>query len=483
MKINFGIIKKINLKKFIDSPKEKLSKFWEKRQIRKETISDDNWYIKTAIASEDVSDAVLREDNGASQKITKVASAKLGSVGTSVGIFSLASIIGTASTGTAIGSLSGAAFNSAALAWVGGSMVAGSVILGVISIAGGVGAAFGAGYVFKKFVYGKKREKSELDEKEQKIIEACLSLATAFRQKEKKGEALDPLVVKALYGDALEPLCKELLAFKSKTESWTSFAKKRVEETIKVLNHLKNYLNVCYKNSPNATIGTVSAVFLKILSASSVEFNENELLVLEALRGSKNNLNSSSIEELGEYIREKDPSELNGLISSIKGKYHELLFQKNENEDGDEFEVELFEDYNHPAADIKLINTLTKESTPYQLKTTDYLSYIEKHNDKYPNIPLFVNEEMAKIDPTFESTGLSNSGLTNTVKNTLKDVADEPLDLGVATSMSVAAMITLARNINVLLKGRSMNSEEQSKLLKDGSIAAGVAGIISLLIG
>ena len=62
-------------------------------------------------------------------------------------------------------------------------------------------------------------------------------------------------------------------------------------------------------------------------------------------------------------------------------------------------------------------------------------------------------------------------------------IADEPLDFGVASSMSVAAMITLARNINVLLKGRGMNSEEQSKLLKDGSIAAGVAGIISLLIG
>ena len=484
MKINFGILKKTYLKILIDSPKEKLSKFWEKRQIRKETISDDNWYIKTAIASEDVSDAVLREDNGASQKITKVASAKLGSVGTSVGIFSLASIIGTASTGTAIGSLSGAAFNSAALAWVGGSMVAGSVILGVISIAGGVGAAFGAGYVFKKFVYGKKREKSELDEKEQKIIEACLSLATAFRQKEKKGEALDPLVVKALYGDALEPLCKELLAFKSKTESWTSFAKKRVEDTIKVLNDLKNYLNVCYKNSPNATIGTVSAVFLKILSASSVEFNENELLVLEALRGSNNDLNSSSIEELGEYIREKDPSELNGLISSIKGKYHELLFQKNENEDGDEFVVELFEDYNHPAADIKLINTLTKESTPYQLKTTDYLSYIKEHNGKYPDIRLFVNEEMAKLDPTYQSTDILNSEVTNTVKHTLTEkITEEPLDFGVASSMSVAAMITLARNIKVLLKGRNMTSEEQSKLLKDGYIAAGVAGIISLLIG
>ena len=483
--MNLGKIKKIfNFKNIINSPKNKLREIWEKRQYRKDTISDENWYIKTAIACEDVSDAVLREDDGASQKITKVASAKLGSVGTSVGIFSIASILGTASTGTAIGSLSGAAFNGAALAWVGGSMVAGSVILGVISIAGGVGAAFGAGYVFKKYVYGKKREKSELDEKEQKIIEACLSLATAFRQKEKKGEALDPLVVKALYGDALEPLCEELLEFKLKTKSWTSLAKKRVKETIKVLNHLKNYLKVCYRNSPNVTIGGLSAVILQIFFSEKHTFNENELLVLEALKGSNNDLSDKSMEELGDYIRGKDSSQLKGLESSIKGKYHELLFQKNENEDGDEFVVELFEDYNHPAADIKLINTLTNESTPYQLKTTNYLSYIEQHNEKYPDIRLFVNEEMAKLDPTYQSTGLSNSGVTNTVKHTLKEkIADEPLDFGVASSMSVAAMITLARNIKVLLKGRNMTSEEKSKLIKDGSIAAGVAGIISLLIG
>ena len=92
--MNLGKIKKIfNFKNIINSPKNKLREIWEKRQYRKDTISDENWYIKTAIACEDVSDAVLREDDGASQKITQVASAKLGSVGTSVGIFSIASIL------------------------------------------------------------------------------------------------------------------------------------------------------------------------------------------------------------------------------------------------------------------------------------------------------------------------------------------------------------------------------------------------------
>lgn len=470
------------IKKIVDSPKKCFMKFWEKRQKRKETISDENWYIKTAIACEDISDAILREDNGTSQRITKVAAGKLGAGGASVGIISIASLLGTASTGTTIGSLSGAAFNSAALAWLGGSMVVGSVVLGVLSVAGGVGAAFGAGYVFKKFVYGKKREKSELEGKEQKIIEVCISLATASRQNAKEGKTLDPLVVKALYLDALGPLCDELLEFKLKTESWTSLAKKRVKDTIKVLTHLKNYLKVAYRNIPNVTIGSLSAGILQIFLSEKHTFNENELLVLEALKGSNNDLSNKSIEELGDYIKEKNPSQLKGLESSIKGKYHELLFQKNENADGDEYEVELFAEYNHPGADIEMINTVTGVRTPYQLKTTDYLSYIKKHNDKYEYIDVFANEEMAKLDPTIQSTGLSNSEVTETVKETF-DHLEDPLDYGVASSMSVAAMITLATNIRVLLRGNNMTKEQKSKLIKDGMIAAGVAGVISLLLG
>ena len=114
--------------------------------------------------------------------------------GTSVGIFSLASLIGTASTGTAIGTLLGAAFTSAALAWIGGSVFMGSIIIGAATIAGGFGAAFGGGWVYKKYVYGQKRDKTKLEQKEQNIIDVCLSLATAFREKEKDGKPLEPIV-------------------------------------------------------------------------------------------------------------------------------------------------------------------------------------------------------------------------------------------------------------------------------------------------
>ena len=77
-------------------------------------------YTEAAEACEGVNDALLREEGGTTAKMTKVAAVKLGAIGTSAGIFGVAATVGTASTGTAIGVLSGAAATSATLAWVGG---------------------------------------------------------------------------------------------------------------------------------------------------------------------------------------------------------------------------------------------------------------------------------------------------------------------------------------------------------------------------
>jgi len=53
----------------------------------------------------------------------------------------------------------------------------------------------------------------------------------------------------------------------------------------------------------------------------------------------------------------------------------------------------------------------------------------------------------------------------------------------ILSSMTVAAMIILARKLKVILKGSKMTNDEKSKLVQDVKVAAGVAGVISLLIG
>lgn len=450
-----------------------------KREL--EPVSNENWYKRSAQSCEAVSDSLLREESGVSKRIVKGISGKLGFAGTGVGIFSVASLLGSASTGTAIGSLSGAAFTSAALAWVGGSVFIGSIIIGVASTAGGLGAIFGAGWAYRKFASGDKRKKSELEEQEQRVLDVCLSLAVAFREQEKAGRTLDVISARAVYGDALKPLCEELLECKYRATSWPIMARRNLNKAIDRIEEITGYLYNWSKKNPNVTVGIVSVVIMQLLTDDIPNFNEHEEFVLEALRRSNNDLTNATEEELAAYIQEMNPAQISGLSNNVKGIYHELLYQNKENTDGDQYIVEVFEATNHAGADIKIINTVTDEVKEVQLKATRYISYIREHNEKYANIEVFATEEVANVNPSITSTGFSNAKLNEDVSNVINGLDDYDVPSSL-TSMSIAGMVTLARNAKVLLKSESITQKEKERLIKDGAISAGVAGVVHLII-
>ena len=457
-------------------------KFIDGHRKKRNSVSDKNWYIKFATACEGISDAVLWEKKGASYKIAKVAAGKLGVAGTSVGIFSIASLFGSASTGTAIGSLSGAAFNSAALAWLGGSVFMGSIILTVVSTAGGIGTILGASWILKKYVWGKKRNIDELPIKERNIVDVCLSLAMAFRHQENSGKIIDPIIAKAVYEDVLNPLCDNLYKLESETKSWPLMAKRRLKKATAKLLKVTTYFKQYSDKLPNVATGIVSAVFIQLLANELPSFNGNELLVLDALRRSNNKLTGATNEELADYIQSLEPKQLTGLRNNVKGIYHELYVMNKENADGDEYVVEIFNPTNHPGSDISIINEYTGEIKEVQLKATDYLSYIQQHNARYENIEIFATSEVASLDPDIVSTGISNRELNDDVGGVMENL-DDCGEIEILNSMTVAAVVSLARNIKVLLRGGNMTSEQKSKLVKDGMISAGVAGIVSLIVG
>ena len=460
------------------------SKDWAQKKYVSATEPTDasNWYLRAATACESASDAILRERSGTSAKISRVVAAKLGVASTTTGIFSIAALIGSASTGTAIGSLSGAAFTSAALAWVGGSVAMGSLIIGVAAVAGGLGAAFGAAWASKKFLLGQKRQRSELEEQERRVLDACLAMAAAFREKSRLGDSIDAVSAKHLYGEALAPLCDELLDISQKVNSWPYMARHRLEVAATNLLRVSRVLADWSGKRPNVATGVVGAVIIRLLADDLDSFNENEQLVLEALRRSKSALSEASNEELAQYVKSLDPSQFQGLQNNIKGIYHELRFADHENTDGNEYIAELFAATNHPGADIRLTNLETGEIREVQLKATDYLSLIRKHNEKYASTEVFATSEVAAMDPNVESTGLSNEELTEDTENVISDL-DDYSEGGVLASMSVAGMIMLARNVRVLLKGQSMSKVERQKLVEDGAVSAGVAGLMALILG
>lgn len=453
-----------------------------------EPLSEANWYGRAAQTCEAICDALLREKKGVSSRIVKGLSAKLGFAGTGASIFSIASLLGTASTGTAIGSLSGAAFNSAALAWVGGSVAVGSAIVLGASLIGGLGALLGVRILTQKLT-GKKRAKTELSLQEQSVLDVCLSLAVAFREQETLGHDLDSMSAQALYVDALIPLCDELIKSLDKANAWPVLAQRKLRTSIDRVKNLTEYIYCQSGNFSTATknkalsisTGVVSAVIIQLLADDLPKFSQEEGLVLEALRRSNNSLTNASNEELATYIQNMEPVQISGLSNNIKGIYHELAYQNIENSDGDNYVVELFETTNHAGADIRIINTDTNEVKEVQLKATKYMQHIREHNEKYENIEIFATSEVATGNAELTSTGFSNEDLTEDVSSVFSDLDDFD-DPNVIDSMTVAAMITLAKNAGVLLKGEKVSNHEKENMIKDGAIAASVAGLVHLIL-
>ena len=354
--------------------------------------------------------------------------------------------------------------------------------MGWVSIAGGLGAVLGAGWAYRKFGVGEKREKGELEEQEQRILDVCLSLAVAFRAQEKKGIDIDVISARALYGDALKPLCEELLECKYRANSWPTLARRNLNAAIDKLQGVADYLDSWSKSNPNVAVGIVSVVIMQLLADDIPNFSEQEEFVLEALRRSNNDLTNASDEELAAYIQNMEPAQIPGLSNNIKGIYYELVYQNKENTDGDQYKVEIFEATNHAGSDIRIINTATDEVREVQLKATKYISHIREHNEKYENIEVFATEEIANTDPSLTSTGFKNAALSEDISNVTEGLDDYD-DPSVLASMSIAAMVTLARNAMVRLKkSGSFEQNEKEKLIEDGVISAGVAGFVHLII-
>ena len=433
-------------------------------------------YGETAAACESVNDALLRETSGTTAKMTKVAAAKLGAVGASAGIFGIAATVGTAGTGTAIGTLSGAAATSATLAWVGGSVVAGSVIVSTLALAGGIGFAAGALWIFHKYWRGKKRIREELSEREQRVAEVISKLAVACKRMDAVGRDPDPQVARALFDKTLAPLCEELMAEQERHADWPQGAIHRLRSAVSRLNDVTMRMKHLGSKSPTITISVFATVITQVLQGDLSDLTADQELVLEALRRSRTDLTNASDEELVEYASSLSDSELDGVINNVKGIYHELLFVAAENSDGDCFSAALFEATNHPGADVLVTNELTGEVQAVQLKATQFRSYIRQHQERYQEFEVFATEEVS--GDGVESSGFTNGTVTDDTDSALgilRDAGDSVVDDAMATS----AMIALAYQLGRVIRSRDVSKEAARRVTVEVTKTAFLSGLIA----
>lgn len=155
--------------------------------------------------------AAIRQD---SEKRTRIfvnaVISKTTGIAAVTGIATLISAFGAASTGAAIGSLTGAAATTAQLYWFGSLIGLGTAAGGVLLAGTGIGIGVGGGLVAKRWLFGKSRPEDDLQEHEKAILVASITLIRAIRQQIETGIPTTNAEMRLIAEHALIPLANQI---------------------------------------------------------------------------------------------------------------------------------------------------------------------------------------------------------------------------------------------------------------------------------
>ena len=181
--------------------RDKIEDYWNDSDVNLKSIADSLDGIVAIILNQN--------PKTITDKLTKVVAAKVAGIGTIGGIGGLISALGTATTGTAIGSLSGAAATSAKLYWIGSvfglGATGGFFVLGGLGLVGGAAAVLGI-----RKLQGSSRSIEELQETEIKIVYSCSKISKAIRLSLETKEKLPEEQVRQSLTLAITPIAQDV---------------------------------------------------------------------------------------------------------------------------------------------------------------------------------------------------------------------------------------------------------------------------------
>jgi len=167
----------------------------------------------------------------------------------------------------------------------------------------------------------------------------------------------------------------------------------------------------------------IMACLTKLAFDTEPSFSDTDFAVMDAMRRSKNELSVASPEDLGKWLAGMDESQIGGVVSNVKGIYHEMEFVRLENEDGDSVYASLHGSTNHQGTDVLFTDIDTGATWDSQLKATNDTSYVQDWIDEHPDGEILVTEELAeKMD--LPSSGLSNEQITTDTENVVDKLVD-----------------------------------------------------------
>ncbi|MCP1168924.1 hypothetical protein [Limimaricola litoreus] len=194
----------------------------------------------------------------------------------------------------------------------------------------------------------------------------------------------------------------------------------------------------------SATV-VLAVTLQRLLDDPERAWSVEEALVLDALRRSSTALDEASPKELADYMAGLEPEQLRGVISNVKGIYHELLFAAAENADGDAVFARLPDATNHPGSDVEFVVD-GEVIGAVQLKAVAAPEHVYEHLANYPGIEVLSTEEVAAMIPGVSGSGFANTELEAEVRAALGALPGEslPQDLleAAEASLFVSAALT-----------------------------------------
>ncbi len=441
-----------------------------------------------------VSACMLQVDSSESYRLAdqfgRAVTAKIAGIGTTAALLALVSSLGTASTGTSIATLSGAAATKATMAWVGsmvgGGMAAGAFLTGGLSIVVGLGAY--------KALSSERRAFESLSMLEARLVESCWLLmsvcdsylamdASEFKSRDAKfllEESLRPLYDELVdnTGVLCQPLDnKHAIAFRQ--HILTDF--RRV-----VIDGFEAWLAgptglEFQKLSAEAFIG---GVFYALMTRHALDDSIESQLVLDALRRSSLKLNDASEDSLGDYLRGQSEDGLKHVADSVKGIYHELMWVKRYNATHASTYAEVFPETNHPGADVVVRDSVTHEKLEeIQLKAVAGTSHVTEHLNRYPGTRIDVTDEVAE---KMNGQGVGNSGFSNealgtTMHQSVDHLHDHTILDRAENSALLAMGIGSAHEFIDMLRGVRRFPEAVINASAKAATAAGATALTALL--
>lgn len=187
----------------------------------------------------------------------------------------------------------------------------------------------------------------------------------------------------------------------------------------------------------------LAVTFQRLIDSPDRAWNAEETLVLDALRRSRNDLAEASNADLAAYLASLEPIQLRGVVSNVKGIYHELLFEAVEDADGDIVLAQLPEATNHPGSDVEF--TVDGEVIgAVQLKAVASPEHIYEHLARYPGIDIVATEEVAIMVPGISSSGYSNVELEAEVRAAFDALPNESVSWEMLEAAGTSALVGAA---------------------------------------